>query len=277
MVEKSKLDEDLHGKPLDATLYHGMIGSLMYLTSGRPDLIYVVCLCARYQAKPTEKYLNAVKRIFRCLKGTIKMGLWYSNDTGGYDSTRLKKLYKKTRRKLHFDAKEPVRLDKSKVECFNSYNTRHFDRECRSKGNQDSIDWNGHAKDKTDDYALMAFNSSNSGSDTEKLETNNSSSIRELSPVKRGCRWDIPLESNLVREVVWNMSTVIAKLVETTNRVKNESSGKAYDMTLNFQRVPCIMHVHEHEQLEHEPETYTIVIGKTNYAGENNRSEASRV
>ncbi|GJU40613.1 retrovirus-related pol polyprotein from transposon TNT 1-94 [Tanacetum coccineum] len=59
MVEKSKLDEDLQGKPVDATLYHGMIGSLMYLTSSRPDLIYAVCLCARYQAKPTEKHLNA--------------------------------------------------------------------------------------------------------------------------------------------------------------------------------------------------------------------------
>ncbi|GJY15622.1 integrase, catalytic region, zinc finger, CCHC-type containing protein [Tanacetum coccineum] len=82
MVEKSKLDEDLQGKPVDATLYHGMIGSLMYLTSSRPNLIYAVCLCARYQAKHTEKHLNAVKRIFRYLKGTINIGLWYSKDTG---------------------------------------------------------------------------------------------------------------------------------------------------------------------------------------------------
>ncbi|GJU16599.1 retrovirus-related pol polyprotein from transposon TNT 1-94 [Tanacetum coccineum] len=64
MVEKNKLDEDLQGTLVDATLYHGMIGSLMYMTSSRPDLIYAVCLCARYQAKPTEKNLNAVKRIF---------------------------------------------------------------------------------------------------------------------------------------------------------------------------------------------------------------------
>ncbi|GJZ64055.1 retrovirus-related pol polyprotein from transposon TNT 1-94 [Tanacetum coccineum] len=82
MVEKNKLDEDLQGTPVDATLYRGMIGSLMYLTSSRPDLIYAVCLCARYQAKPTEKHLNAVKRIFQYLKGTINMGLWYSKDTG---------------------------------------------------------------------------------------------------------------------------------------------------------------------------------------------------
>ncbi|GKE77190.1 retrovirus-related pol polyprotein from transposon TNT 1-94 [Tanacetum coccineum] len=59
MVEKNKLDEDLQGTPVDATLYRGMIRSLMYLTSSRPDLIYTVCLCARYQAKPIEKHLNA--------------------------------------------------------------------------------------------------------------------------------------------------------------------------------------------------------------------------
>ncbi|GJS99409.1 retrovirus-related pol polyprotein from transposon TNT 1-94 [Tanacetum coccineum] len=81
MIETKKLDEDLQGKPVDATLYRGMIGSLMYLTASRPDLNYVVCLCARYQAKPTEKHLQAVKRIFRYLNGTINMGLWYSKDT----------------------------------------------------------------------------------------------------------------------------------------------------------------------------------------------------
>ncbi|GJT62558.1 retrovirus-related pol polyprotein from transposon TNT 1-94 [Tanacetum coccineum] len=84
MVEKSKLDKDLLGKQVDATLYCGMIGSLMYLTSNRPDLIQVVCLCARYQEKPTKKHLNAVKWIFRYLKGTINMGLWYLKDTDMY-------------------------------------------------------------------------------------------------------------------------------------------------------------------------------------------------
>ncbi|GJS57519.1 retrovirus-related pol polyprotein from transposon TNT 1-94 [Tanacetum coccineum] len=69
------------GKPVDATLYRGMIGSLMYLTASRLDLNYDVCLCARYQAKPTEKHLQAVKRIFRYLNGTINMGLWYTKDT----------------------------------------------------------------------------------------------------------------------------------------------------------------------------------------------------
>ncbi|GJW63838.1 retrovirus-related pol polyprotein from transposon TNT 1-94 [Tanacetum coccineum] len=64
MVEKSKLDEDLQGKPVDPTHYCGMIGFLMYLTSSRPDLVFAVCMCARYQAKPTENHLHAVKRIF---------------------------------------------------------------------------------------------------------------------------------------------------------------------------------------------------------------------
>ncbi|GKC86674.1 hypothetical protein Tco_1147323 [Tanacetum coccineum] len=62
MVEKSKLDEDLQGKPVDATLYRDKIGSLMYLTSSQPNLIYAVCLCARYQAKPTRKHLNAKQK-----------------------------------------------------------------------------------------------------------------------------------------------------------------------------------------------------------------------
>nr|GEU36805.1 uncharacterized mitochondrial protein AtMg00810-like [Tanacetum cinerariifolium] len=80
LVEKNKLDKDLQGKSIDATLYRCMIRSFMYLTSSRPDLIYVVCLCARYQAKPTEKHLQVVKQIFRYLKGTINMGLRYSKD-----------------------------------------------------------------------------------------------------------------------------------------------------------------------------------------------------
>ncbi|GKC70118.1 hypothetical protein Tco_1116001 [Tanacetum coccineum] len=81
MVDKSTLDEDLQQKPVDLTHYRGMIGSLMYLTSNRPDLVFAVCMCARYQAKPTEKHLHVVKRIFRYLKGTIDMGLWYSKDS----------------------------------------------------------------------------------------------------------------------------------------------------------------------------------------------------
>ncbi|GKD74461.1 hypothetical protein Tco_1332743 [Tanacetum coccineum] len=81
MVEKSKLDVDPQRKEVDPTGYHGMIGSRMYLTASRPDLVFVVCMCAQYQAKPTERHLHAVKRIFQYLKGTINMGLWYSKDS----------------------------------------------------------------------------------------------------------------------------------------------------------------------------------------------------
>ncbi|GKA46840.1 retrovirus-related pol polyprotein from transposon TNT 1-94 [Tanacetum coccineum] len=80
MVERTKLDEDIQGTPVDPTRYRGMVGSLMYLTSSRPDLVFVVCMCARYQAKPTENHLTVVKWVFRYLKGTIDMGLWYSKD-----------------------------------------------------------------------------------------------------------------------------------------------------------------------------------------------------
>ncbi|GJR15497.1 retrovirus-related pol polyprotein from transposon TNT 1-94 [Tanacetum coccineum] len=82
MVERTKLDEDLQGILVDPTHYHGMVGSLMYLTLSRPDLVLLVCMCARYQAKLTEKHLTAIKRVFRYLKGTINMGLYYSKDTG---------------------------------------------------------------------------------------------------------------------------------------------------------------------------------------------------
>ncbi|GJU41504.1 retrovirus-related pol polyprotein from transposon TNT 1-94 [Tanacetum coccineum] len=81
MVEKSKLDEDKEGKAIDPSHYHGMIGTLLYLTASRPDLYISICMCARYQARPTEKHLNAVKRIFRYLKGTVHRGLWYPKDS----------------------------------------------------------------------------------------------------------------------------------------------------------------------------------------------------
>nr|GEU48886.1 hypothetical protein [Tanacetum cinerariifolium] len=81
MVEKSKLDEDPYGKAVDPTRYHRMVVTLMYLTASGPDLTFAVCMCARYQAKPTEKHLHAVKRIFKYLKGTINRGIWYPEDS----------------------------------------------------------------------------------------------------------------------------------------------------------------------------------------------------
>nr|GEY14507.1 uncharacterized mitochondrial protein AtMg00810-like [Tanacetum cinerariifolium] len=76
------LDADLSGTPVDQTKYRSMVRALMYLTTSRPDIMHATCYCARYQAKRTEKHLTAVKRIFRYLKYTIHMGLWYPKDTG---------------------------------------------------------------------------------------------------------------------------------------------------------------------------------------------------
>nr|GEV95505.1 copia protein [Tanacetum cinerariifolium] len=71
---KDKLDLDQDGTPVDATKYRSMIGALMYLTSSRSNIVHATCLCARYQAKPTEKHLKEVKRIFHYLRGTVNTG-----------------------------------------------------------------------------------------------------------------------------------------------------------------------------------------------------------
>nr|GEY80042.1 hypothetical protein [Tanacetum cinerariifolium] len=76
------LDVDLSGTPVDQTKYHSKVGALMYLIASRPDIMHATCYCARYQAQPTEKHLTVVKPIFRYLKDTIHMRLWYSKDTG---------------------------------------------------------------------------------------------------------------------------------------------------------------------------------------------------
>nr|GEU68845.1 putative reverse transcriptase domain-containing protein [Tanacetum cinerariifolium] len=82
MEIKDKLDLDQNGTPVDATKYRSMIGVQMYLTSSRLGIIHATCLCARYQAKPIEKHLKEVKRIFCYLRGTVNMGLWYTKDSG---------------------------------------------------------------------------------------------------------------------------------------------------------------------------------------------------
>nr|GFA72568.1 uncharacterized mitochondrial protein AtMg00810-like [Tanacetum cinerariifolium] len=81
MVEKSKLDEDKEGKAVDPSHYRGMIGTLLYLTASRPDLQFAICMCTRYQARPTEKHVHAIKRIFRYLRRTVNRGLWYLKDS----------------------------------------------------------------------------------------------------------------------------------------------------------------------------------------------------
>ena len=58
-----------------------MIGSLLYLTASRPDILFSVCLCARFQSDPNETHLTVVKRIFRYLKGTTNLGLLYKKSS----------------------------------------------------------------------------------------------------------------------------------------------------------------------------------------------------
>ncbi|KAJ9544963.1 hypothetical protein OSB04_024670 [Centaurea solstitialis] len=75
------LGPDLAGKPVDQKIYRSMIGSLLYLTATRSDIMFATCFCARFQANPKESHLAAVKRILRYLKGTPELGLWYSKDS----------------------------------------------------------------------------------------------------------------------------------------------------------------------------------------------------
>ncbi|GKA03425.1 putative ribonuclease H-like domain-containing protein [Tanacetum coccineum] len=81
METQKPLLKDEDGEEVDVHMYRSMIGSLMYLTSSRPDIMFAVCACARYQVNPKVSHLHAVKRIFRYLKGQPKLGLWYPKDS----------------------------------------------------------------------------------------------------------------------------------------------------------------------------------------------------
>nr|GEY26268.1 retrovirus-related Pol polyprotein from transposon TNT 1-94 [Tanacetum cinerariifolium] len=222
MVEQAKLKLDLVGKPVDHTDYRSMIGSLMYVTSSRPDIMFATCMCARYQANPNEHHVSAVKKIFCYLKGTINLGLWYPKDSG-FDLTaysdvdhagchldrksscsRLKISYKIVKDSScskegqdsfeNADSSLRVELIPSKIKYafkvvlnfhkeFSSQvslimrtkpgvdtlsfddlynNLRVFEPDVK-----DGVGWTGYVEDDTENYVLMAFNSSNSGSDTK--------------------------------------------------------------------------------------------------------------
>ncbi|GJS35143.1 zinc finger, CCHC-type containing protein [Tanacetum coccineum] len=75
------LGKDEEGEDVDVHLYRSMIGCLMYLTASRPDIMFAVCLCARFQVTPKVSHMHAVKRIFRYLKHQPKLGLWYPKDS----------------------------------------------------------------------------------------------------------------------------------------------------------------------------------------------------
>ncbi|KAI3700454.1 hypothetical protein L2E82_45084 [Cichorium intybus] len=80
----TKLNPSLDKPKTDIQQYRSMIGSLLYLTASRPDIMFAVCNCARYQADPREPHLAAVKTIFRYLHGTVAYGLWYPANSGFY-------------------------------------------------------------------------------------------------------------------------------------------------------------------------------------------------
>ncbi|GKE69772.1 putative ribonuclease H-like domain-containing protein [Tanacetum coccineum] len=80
-METSKpLLKHAEAEDVDVYLYRSMIGSLMYLTTSRPDIMFDVCVCARFQVTPKTSHIHVVKRIFRYLKGQPKLGLWYPKD-----------------------------------------------------------------------------------------------------------------------------------------------------------------------------------------------------
>lgn len=101
MANTTKLDADIHGTLVDPTKYRSIIGSLVYLTASRPDIVFAVYMCSCYLSRPTERHLNEAKRILRYIKGTIHLGIWYPKDSGfeliafsdadhaGYLDTRL--------------------------------------------------------------------------------------------------------------------------------------------------------------------------------------------
>ncbi|GJT01232.1 hypothetical protein Tco_0822401 [Tanacetum coccineum] len=82
MSSDTKLTKDEECESVDSTKYRGMIGSLLYLTASRLDIMFSVCLCSRFQEAPKTSHLEAVKRIFRYIKGTMHIGLWYPKGTG---------------------------------------------------------------------------------------------------------------------------------------------------------------------------------------------------
>ncbi|GJU78740.1 hypothetical protein Tco_1275810, partial [Tanacetum coccineum] len=77
---KTKLKDETN-PPVNVHLYRSMIGSLMYLTASRPDIMFAVSACSRHQVTPLTSHLNAVKKIFKYLKGQPKLGLWYPKDS----------------------------------------------------------------------------------------------------------------------------------------------------------------------------------------------------
>ncbi|GKA26060.1 retrovirus-related pol polyprotein from transposon TNT 1-94 [Tanacetum coccineum] len=119
-----RLDADLQGTPTDQMTYRRMIGELMYLTASRPDIAFVTFVCAHYQARPTVKHLNEVKRIFWYLRRSYNMGLWHPKDSGfkliansDADHARCKDDCKSTSGGLQFLGEKLVSWSSKKQNC----------------------------------------------------------------------------------------------------------------------------------------------------------------
>ncbi|GJS77553.1 putative ribonuclease H-like domain-containing protein [Tanacetum coccineum] len=159
-------------------------------------------------------------------------------------SMRMKKFYKKTGRKLQFDAKEPVGFDKTKVECYNCHKTGHFARECRIKGNQDNrrrdawnsgnkdgsrtgkkedskalvtidgegVDWTSHSEED-EDYALMACNSSESDTEVTSCSNECKESYAKLKKLYDAQREQLSEASIEIKAYTQGLKKVEAQLV----------------------------------------------------------------
>ena len=93
MSHSSKLDKDEDGKNVDQKVYKSMIGSLLYLTASKPDILFSVCMCARFQSDPKESHLSAVKRIIKYIRTYPMLDLRYSKESDftltGYSNADL--------------------------------------------------------------------------------------------------------------------------------------------------------------------------------------------
>jgi hypothetical protein len=84
MAFGTRLGPSLDFPAVDVTTYRSMVGSLLYLTASRPDIMFSVCYCARFQANPREPHLTAVKNIFRYLRKSPTLGIWYPAESPFY-------------------------------------------------------------------------------------------------------------------------------------------------------------------------------------------------
>ncbi|GJU95652.1 putative ribonuclease H-like domain-containing protein [Tanacetum coccineum] len=171
-------------------------------------------------------------------------------------SMRIKKFYKKTGRKLQFDAKEPVGFDKTKVECYNCHKTGHFARECRTKGNQDNrrrdawnsrnkdgsrtgkkenskalvtidgegVDWTSHSEEE-DDYALMAYNSSGSNTEVTSYSNECKESYAKLKKLYDEQRAQLSDASIKIQAYTQGLKKVKAQLVAHQQEAEKEKEN----------------------------------------------------